>query len=161
MIRKIVMGAMLIMLTASLFGCGDKDETPATQVNTDVVLNDDNSTNNTTNDSVTNPNEVQDNENDPEAKTENEDATSEIENEGGGNKNNNEATTPTYEFLITISEDVYYYNNEPISLDDLIDEIETVDGEVIVTITDNEATENACTMLTTKLDELEIEYTIN
>ena len=84
--------------------------------------------------------------------------TDKPETDGGGNENNNSSTTKVYEYNVLVSEDTYYYNNAPITLDELISEISDGEGEKLVIITDNNATRNAYKDLTDKLNELEIPF---
>ena len=59
---------------------------------------------------------------------------------------------------VTVSGSDYYYDNEKISFDDLIKEIESEEGDIIVEITDEDAGRNAYQKLIDKLDDLYIGY---
>lgn len=59
---------------------------------------------------------------------------------------------------VTVSGSDYYYDNEKISFDDLIKEIESEEGDIIVEITDEDAGRNAYQKLIDKLDDLYIDY---
>lgn len=82
------------------------------------------------------------------------------EGEGGGNKYSSgsvemEVTT----IQILVNKDEYFYENTPIELTEFISMIETIEGEIIVEITDNNATYKAYSKLTDELQEREIVYT--
>ena len=59
---------------------------------------------------------------------------------------------------VTVSGSDYYYDNEKISFDNLIKEIESEEGDIIVEITDEDAGRNAYQKLIDKLDDLYIDY---
>ena len=59
---------------------------------------------------------------------------------------------------VTVSGSDYYYDNEKISFDDLIKEIESEEDDIVVEITDEDAGRNAYQKLIDKLDELHIGY---
>ena len=84
--------------------------------------------------------------------------TGTTEGEGGGNEYKNDSETIVYEFDVLISESEYIYENSPISLDDLIKTIQDTEGDKLVVITENNASQNAFEALTDKLNELEIPF---
>lgn len=59
---------------------------------------------------------------------------------------------------ITVSESDYYYKNERISLDDFISALYKIDGELVVEITDDNASLNAYDSLVKRLKEEHIDY---
>ncbi len=61
-------------------------------------------------------------------------------------------------FVVTVVDNVYYYEDEEIAFDELIAMLEECESEVLVEIKDEEAAANAYNNLTDKLTELEIEY---
>ncbi len=89
---------------------------------------------------------------------ENQQPTGHVEGEGGGNDSNNDGEAVVYKYDVLISEAEYYYDNAPISLDDLIDVVKEGEGEKLVIISDNNATQNAYEELTQRLTELEIPF---
>lgn len=80
-----------------------------------------------------------------------------ITGEGGGNPGS--ANT----FAITVSELKYFYDNQEISMEDLINKLDSAksEGEIEVVITDNHGAVKAFDDLTKMLDSKEIAYTIN
>lgn len=65
---------------------------------------------------------------------------------------------PVVVIEITISEDKYIYENHSIELDALVKEITTIEGKVIINITDENATQKAYQELINELDKIHIEY---
>ena len=65
---------------------------------------------------------------------------------------------PVVVIEITISEDKYIYENHSIELDELVKEITTIEGKVIINITDENATQKAYQELINELDKIHIEY---
>lgn len=59
---------------------------------------------------------------------------------------------------VTVVKKEYLYKNKRIELDDLIEVLTNMDGEVVVMITDDNASLRAYKKLTNKLDELSIPY---
>lgn len=135
----------MIVLVVCCAGCGDssKSEQPKTTPEITSVSEEPHGTDNTSSSSTeTDVSETE---------------TTTITGEGGGNPGS--ANT----FAITVSEQKYFYENQEISIEDLIDKLDSAksEGEIEVVITDNHGAVKAFDDLTKQLDSKEIAYTIN
>lgn len=80
------------------------------------------------------------------------------DNQDSQNADKEDEEENTTVLKVTVSGSDYYYDNEKISFDNLVSEIESKDGTIIVEITDEDAGRNAYQKLIDKLDELYIDY---
>ena len=80
------------------------------------------------------------------------------DNQDNQNTDKEDEEENTTVLKVTVSGSDYYYDNEKISFDNLISEIESEDGTIIVEITDEDAGRNAYQKLIDKLDDLYIDY---
>lgn len=81
------------------------------------------------------------------------------EGNGGGNAHVSETQEEEGNYIsILVSEDNYYYENEVVELDEIIAVLSVADEDVIVKITDNEATHRVYSELLEELDGLGITY---
>ena len=78
-----------------------------------------------------------------------------IEDNLDDNENISDNTTKVY---ITVSGSDYYYENEKILYNELINVLMEYEEDILVEIKDEDATYNAYSKLTDKLDELYIDY---
>lgn len=141
--KKIVLiTLMLLMITFSLSGCGKKTEDKM-QADNKVATTDER------------PEQVTDVPEETQAPT-NSDAS---EGKGGGNEFDNSDEKNNVETIsILVSESEYIYENKPIELETFISIIKGFEGDVIVEITDNDATHKAYDNLIDELVELEVAY---
>lgn len=94
-----------------------------------------------------------------ENSTEISDETTAPEGEGGGNEFLNDGETVKAKTVaILVSKDEYFYENAPITLEEIASMLEDVEGELVVEITDNNATHKAYDKLVDKLTELEVTF---
>ena len=94
-----------------------------------------------------------------ENSTEISDETTAPEGEGGGNEFLNDGETVKVKtVVILVSKDEYFYENAPITLEEIVSMLEDVDGELLVEITDNNATHKAYDKLVDKLTEIEVTF---
>ena len=70
-------------------------------------------------------------------------------------KDDSENMTTVY---VTVSGSDYYYQNEKIELEDLILELEKIEGDIVVELKDEDAAYNTYSQLKDKLEELSIAY---
>ncbi len=87
-----------------------------------------------------------------------------VQGEGGGNEfdenNGNASGDETTEIIpILIEEGVYSYDGELYELDELVTFLQSLKGEFVVELRDDDATHKAYSTLVDKLKELEIAYT--
>lgn len=59
---------------------------------------------------------------------------------------------------VTVTGNEYLYENQRTSLEDIVKAVSEISGDVVVEITDDNASYSAFTALTKKLDELKIQY---
>ena len=90
--------------------------------------------------------------------TQDEESNQEGNTDGGGNENNSETGKQKVEISILVDEDTYIYENAPVTLNYIINEVEALDEEVTVVITEHNATKNAFEELTDSLEENDINY---
>jgi hypothetical protein len=76
----------------------------------------------------------------------------------GGNEYNNGSNQETVIIAVLVNENKYFYNNAPIEFDEMISMVQNTEGNVVVSISDNNAALNAYNKLTNKLTELGIAY---
>ena len=88
----------------------------------------------------------------------NQETEAEGNTDGGGNENNAATGKQKVEISILVDEDTYIYENAPVTLKDIINEVEGLDEEVTVVITEHNATKNAFEELTDAFEENEINY---
>ena len=85
--------------------------------------------------------------------------TTALEGDGGGNEFVNEGETVEVKTIaILVSKNEYFYENAPITLEEIVSMLEDVEGELVVEITDNNATHKAYDKLVDKLTDLEITF---
>lgn len=81
------------------------------------------------------------------------------EGEGGGSEFLDDGETAKLKTVtILVSKDEYFYENAPITLEEFVSMLEEVEGELVVEITDNNATHKAYDKLVDKLTELEVTF---
>ena len=81
------------------------------------------------------------------------------EGEGGGNEFVNEGESVEIKTIaILVSKDEYFFENAPITLEEIESMLEGAEGELVVDITDNNATHKAYDKLVDKLTDLEITF---
>ncbi len=78
--------------------------------------------------------------------------------DGGGNQYASDGKGESVEIKVLVDEDTYIYDNSPVSLDDLVETIEGMEGDITVRITDHNATRNAYKNLTKRLDGIDVKY---
>lgn len=82
------------------------------------------------------------------------------EGEGGGNEFFNDGEgVKAKKIAVLVSKDEYFYENSPITLEEIVSMLEGTESELVVEITDNNATHKAYDKLVDKLTELEISFT--
>lgn len=91
--------------------------------------------------------------------TETPNETTAPEGDGGGNEFINEGeTVEVMTIAILVSNDEYFFENAPITLEEIVSMLEGIEGGLVVEITDNNATYKAYDKLVDKLIDLEITY---
>ena len=141
--RKIIVVMAIVALSAlALVGCKkEKEEDVKSETVTEVSAS----------------MEIQDDT--VENSTEISDETTAPEGEGGGNEFLNDGETVKVKTVaILVSKDEYFYENAPITLEGIAFMLEDVEGELVVEITDNNATHKAYDKLVDKLTELEVTF---
>lgn len=141
--RKIIVVMAIVALSAlALVGCKkEKEEDVKSETMTEVSAS----------------MEIQDDT--VENSTEISDETTAPEGEGGGNEFLNDGETVKVKTVaILVSKDEYFYENAPITLEEITSMLEDVEGELVVEITDNNATHKAYDKLVDKLTELEVTF---
>lgn len=141
--RKIIVVMAIVALSAlALVGCKKEKEE---DVNSDTMTE------------VSASMEIQDDT--VENSTETSDEITAPEGEGGGNEFLNDGETVKVKTVaILVSKDEYFYENAPITLEEIASMLEDVEGELVVEITDNNATHKAYDKLVDKLTELEVTF---
>lgn len=141
--RKIIgVMAIVVLSTLALVGCKKEKEE---DVNSDTMTE------------VSASMEIQDDT--VENSTETSDGITAPEGEGGGNEFLNDGETVKVKTVaILVSKDEYFYENAPITLEEIASMLEDVEGELVVEITDNNATHKAYDKLVDKLTELEVTF---
>lgn len=139
--RKVVVVMALVLLSAStLVGCKkDKEEDAKSDTMVEV--------------SASMEKEDDTVENSSETSVE----TTVPKGEGGGNEFLNDGESVKVKTVaILVSKDEYFYENAPITLEEIVSMLEDIEGELVVEITDNNATHKAYDKLVDKLTDLEI-----
>lgn len=140
--KIIVVMAIVVLSTLALVGCKKEKEE---DVNSDTMIE------------VSASMEIQDDT--VENSTETSDEITAPEGEGGGNEFLNDGETVKVKTVaILVSKDEYFYENAPITLEEIASMLEDVEGELVVEITDNNATHKAYDKLVDKLTELEVTF---
>lgn len=141
--RKIIVVMAIVALSAlALVGCKkEKEEDVKSETVTEVSAS----------------MEIQDDT--VENSTEISDETTAPEGEGGGNEFLNDGETVKVKTVaILVSKDEYFYENSPITLEEIASMLEDVEVELVVEITDYNATHKAYDKLVDKLTELEVTF---
>ena len=141
--------AVILYISIIMMGCGCSKPEPNKQI---IVKND--TENNTEQTQEQKESEVSE-----ELVTESTEQETEAEGGGNPNKSNSDRIVVKYDVLVNGSE--YFYNNEPVSLDDLMEIIEETENDKIVFVSENNASQNAYGNLIKKLEENEIPYEEN
>lgn len=141
--RKNMTVISIVMLSVlALTGC-KKDNTENTQLDTRVEVNAD----------------AEEQISDAVQMTETPVETTAPEGNGGGNEFTNEGETVEVKTIaILVNKDEYFFENAPITLEEIVSMLEGVEGELVVEITDNNATYKAYDNLIDKLTDLEITF---
>lgn len=141
--RKVIVVMALVVLSALiLVGCKkDKEEDVKSDTMTEVSAS------------------VEKRDDTVENSTEMSVETTAPEGEGGGNEFINEGESVKVKTVaILVSKDEYFYENAPITLEEIVSMLEDIEGEMVVEITDNNATHKAYDKLVDKLTDLEITF---
>lgn len=81
------------------------------------------------------------------------------EGEGGGNEFlNDDESVKVKTVAILVNEDKYFCENALITMEEIVAMLENIEGELVVEITDNNATHKAYNKLVDKLTDLEITF---
>lgn len=86
--------------------------------------------------------------------------------DGGGNEFKNESKNESMDAEITeirilVDEDEYFYDNAPVELEEIVNIIQEIKGDVTVFITDNDATYKTYNKLIEELEAMEIDYSVD
>jgi len=84
--------------------------------------------------------------------------TDKPEGDGGGNEYNNDSEAKIIKYEILVNKDTYIYDNGVIVLKDFIDIITDGEDEILVIVTEDNATQNAYSELIDELKELNIPF---
>ena len=154
-IRTYAIVAMLFISVMNSGGCGcGKDETPS-ETRTIPVVDD---TKKVKDEEVT---EVIETEKEQEERESIKEINPSEDPRGdeGGNQHSNHSQAEVLEINVIVSEEEYYYDNAPIPLEKLEKIIEEVNGDKIVVISNNNASQSAYKKLTDTLDKNRVPYT--
>lgn len=83
----------------------------------------------------------------------------ELPEDAGGEENVKEEEEEVNRIAILVSGSEYFYENAPITLDETVSMIDSYSGELVVEVTDNNATYRAYHNLLGELDELRVPVT--
>ncbi len=147
---SIILVLLISVVNSGGCGCG-KDETPSETRTMPVVEE------RVKVDDVVETSEEEQKQEEPESTNET-NPSEDPRGDEGGNQYSNDSQEKVFEINVLVSENEYYYDNAPITLEELEKVINEVEGEKIVMISNNNASQSAYKKLTDSLDKNGVPY---